>query len=166
MAQYVYCMGIKERFTKSQLAVRKDMMCKKNSGVKRGGKVGDIFKLKMEVTGFMETDCIIALIAGILVLVSGSVIGFYSWDKAYGGRNVITGIGVMVLGAVLIAGSFSANNSAKERKARESEVVEKYKEGTDLYINGVKKDNIDLNGVNLDNYDITVEKDKIYLKEK
>ena len=109
----------------------------------------------------METDCIIALIAGIMVLVSGSVIGFYSWDKAYGGRNVITGIGVMVLGAVLIAGSFSANNSAKERKARESEVVE-----TDLYINGVKKDNIDLNGVNLDNYDITVEKDKIYLKEK
>lgn len=97
---------------------------------------------------------------------SRSVIGFYSWDKAYGGRNVITGIGVMVLGAVLIAGSFSANNSAKERKARESEVVEKYKEGTDLYINGVKKDNIDLNGVNLDNYDITVEKDKIYLKEK
>lgn len=70
----------------------------------------------------METDCIIALIAGIMVLVSGSVIGFYSWDKAYGGRNVITGIGVMVLGAVLIAGSFSANNSAKERKARESEV--------------------------------------------
>lgn len=131
-----------------------------------GEKVGDIFKLKMEVTGFMETDCIIALIAGIMVLVSGSVIGFYSWDKAYGGRNVITGIGVMVLGAVLIAGSFSANNSAKERKARESEVVEKYKEGTDLYINGVKKDNIDLNGVNLDNYDITVEKDKIYLKEK
>ena len=166
MAQYVYCMGIKERFTKSQLAVRKDMMCKKNSGVKRGGEVGDIFKLKMEVTGFMETDCIIALIAGIMVLVSVSVIGFYSWDKAYGGRNVITGIGVMVLGAVLIAGSFSANNSAKERKARESEVVEKYKEGTDLYINGVKKDNIDLNGVNLDNYDITVEKDKIYLKEK
>ena len=50
----------------------------------------------------METDCIIALIAGIMVLVSGSVIGFYSWDKAYGGRNVITGIGVMVLGAVLI----------------------------------------------------------------
>lgn len=148
MAQYVYCMGIKERFTKSQPAVRKDMMCKKNSGVKRGGgeKVGDIFKLKMEVTGFMETDCIIALIAGIMVLVSGSVIGFYSWDKAYGGRNVITGIGVMVLGAVLIAGSFSANNSAKERKARESEVVEKYKEGTDLYINGVKKDNIDLRG--------------------
>lgn len=90
----------------------------------------------------METDCIIALIAGIMVLVSGSVIGFYSWDKAYGGRNVITGI------------------------ARESEVVEKYKEGTDLYINGVKTDNIDLNGVNLDNYDITVEKDKIYLKEK
>ena len=38
MAQYVYCMGIKERFTKSQLAVRKDMMCKKNSGVKRGEK--------------------------------------------------------------------------------------------------------------------------------
>ena len=29
----------------------------------------------------METDCIIALIAGIMVLVSGSVIGFYSWDK-------------------------------------------------------------------------------------
>ena len=60
----------------------------------------------------------------------------------------------------------NANNFEKERKARESEAVEKYKEGTDLYINGVKKDNIDLNGVNLDNYDITVEKDKIYLKEK
>ena len=150
MAQYVYCMGIKERFTKSQLAVRKEMMCKKNSGVKWGKSR-------------------IALIAGIMVLVSGSVIaciGFCSWDEAYGGLDVITGIGVIVLGAVLMASSFSANNSAKERKARESEAVEKYKEGTDLYINGVKKDNIDLNGVNLDNYDITVEKDKIYLKEK
>lgn len=141
----------------------------RKTAVLSGGKVGDIFKLKMEVTGFMETDCIIALIAGIMVLVSGSVIaciGFCSWDEAYGELNVITGIGVIVLGAVLMASSFSANNSAKERKARESEAVEKYKEGTDLYINGVKKDNIDLNGVNLDNYDITVEKDKIYLKEK
>ena len=143
-------------------------MCRKTE-VLSGGKVGDTFKLKMEVTGFMETDCIIALIVGIMVLVSGSVIaciGFCSWDEAYGGLDVIIGIGVIVLGAVLMACSFSANNSAKERKASESEAVEKYKEGTDLYINGEKKDNIDLNGVNLDNYDITVEKDKIYLKEK
>ena len=90
-------------------------------------------------------------------------IGYFVAEK---GNGVFSGRCQPVLGAVLIAGSFSANNSAKERKARESEVVEKYKEGTDLYINGVKKDNIDLNGVNLDNYDITVEKDKIYLKEK
>ena len=69
-------------------------------------------------------------------------------------------------GIILIVSSFGANNSAKERDALESEVVEKHKEGTELYINGRKEDNIDLNGVNLDNYDITVEKDKIYLKEK
>ncbi len=117
----------------------------------------------------METDCIIALIVGIIALVSGSVIaciGFFSWDEVCGVPHVITGIGVIAMGVILIATSFNANNFEKERKARESEAVEKYKEGTDLYINGVKKDNIDLNGVNLDNYDITVEKDKIYLKEK
>ena len=49
---------------------------------------------------------------------------------------------------------------------RGSEAVESYKDGAALYINGRKEDSIDLKDVNLDNYDITVEKDKIYLKEK
>ena len=77
-------------------------MCRKTE-VLSGGKVGDIFKLKMEVTGFMETDCIIALIAGIMVLVSGSVIaciGFAHVDEAYGVPHVITGIGVIAMGVI------------------------------------------------------------------
>lgn len=55
---------------------------------------------------------------------------------------------------------------AKEQEALESEAMESYKDGVDLYIDGRKADNVDLNGVNLDKYDITIEKDKIYLKEK
>lgn len=70
------------------------------------------------------------------------------------------------MGIGLMFYSCDANNSAKERENLESEAVESYKDGAELYINGRKDDSIDLKGVNLDNYDITVEKDKIYLKEK
>lgn len=117
----------------------------------------------------MDTNCIFALVTGIIVVLFGCVfvgMGFRLWDEAHGLLYVVMGVGVIAMGAVLITSSFSANRSIKERDALESKAVESYKDGAELYINGEKKDNIDLNGVNLDNYDITVEKDKIYLKEK
>lgn len=117
----------------------------------------------------MDTNCIFGLVAGIMLVVFGCTfigMGCRSLGDVCSVPYFITGIGVLIMGIVVIVASLDANNSAKERDELESEVVESYKDGAELYINGEKKDNIDLNGVNLDNYDITVEKDKIYLKEK
>ena len=117
----------------------------------------------------MDMNCIFGLGVGIMVVVFGCIfigMGCRSLEDVCGIPYLITGIGILAMGIVVIIASLDANNSAKERDALESEVVESYKDGAELYINGEKKDDIDLNGVNLDNYDITVEKDKIYLKEK
>lgn len=117
----------------------------------------------------MDVKYIVVLIGGIVFIILGA---FFFKIRHNISDSTICGICrffevfLILCGIILIVSSFGANNSAKERDALESEVVESYKDGAELYINGEKMDNIDLDGVNLDNYDITVEKDKIYLKEK
>lgn len=116
----------------------------------------------------MNMECVFLCVIGIIVVGIGCMfigIGCYSLNTV-GVTSIVSGVGIIAMGVCIIVVSFYANNSAKEREALESEVVENYKDGAELYINGEKKDNIDLKGVNLDNYDITVEKDKIYLKEE
>lgn len=117
----------------------------------------------------MDVKYIVVLIGGIVFIILGAFffkIRHNISDSTICGICRFFGVFLILCGIILIVSSFGANNSAKERDALESEVVESYKDGAELYINGEKKDNIDLDGVNLDNYDITVEKDKIYLKEK
>lgn len=116
----------------------------------------------------MNTEYVFLFVIGIIVVAIGCMfigIGCYSLNTV-GEASIVLGIGIIATGVCIIVASCYANNSAKEREALESEAVESYKDGAALYINGDKKDNIDLKGVNLDNYDIVIEKDKIYLKEK
>lgn len=116
----------------------------------------------------MNAEYVFLFVFGIIVVMIGCMfigIGCYSLNTV-GEASIVSGIGIIATGVCIIVASCYANNSAKEREALESEAVESYREGAELYINGEKKDNINLKGVNLDNYDIVIEKDKIYLKEK
>ena len=48
----------------------------------------------------------------------------------------------------------------------ESEAIENYDNGSEVYINGKKNNDIDINGINLDKYNIKIKEGKIYLIDK
>lgn len=110
------------------------------------------------------------IILGIAFLALG--ISYLHTGKCYGSFSSIgpalgfLGAMFLLCGVSLIVSGFGYYKYDNNRKNIESEVIKDYKDGYKLYINGEKKNKIDINGLNLKNYDIVIDKHKIYLKEK
>lgn len=106
------------------------------------------------------------LIFGIIFIVAGILLAIYG----LGSHNkrpiaVCESITLVLLGI----GMFIERNekSPYEIQAElESEAIENYDNGSEVYINGKKTDDIDINGINLDRYNIKIKEGKIYLIDK
>lgn len=106
------------------------------------------------------------LIFGIIYIVAGILLEIYGW----GSHNkrpiaIMEGITIILLGI----GMFLRRNekSPYEIQAElESEAIENYDNGSEVYINGKKNNDIDINGINLDRYNIKIKEGKIYLIDK
>ena len=103
------------------------------------------------------------LIFGIICIVAGILLEIYGW----GSHNkrpiaICEGIMVVLLGIGMIIGR--NEKSPYEIQAElESEAIENYDNGSEVYINGKKNNDIDINGINLDRYNIKIKEGKIYL---
>ena len=106
------------------------------------------------------------LIFGIICIVAGILLEIYEW----GSHNkrpiaICEGIMVVLLGIGMIIGR--NEKSPYEIQAElESEAIENYDNGSEVYINGKKNNDIDINGINLDKYNIKIKEGKIYLIDK
>ncbi len=106
------------------------------------------------------------LIFGIICIVAGILLEIYGW----GSHNkrpiaICEGIMVVLLGIGMIIGR--NEKSPYEIQAElESEAIENYDNGSEVYINGKKNNDIDINGINLDRYNIKIKEGKIYLIDK
>lgn len=109
---------------------------------------------------------IFLLIFGIICAVVGVIIAIFGCvtrDKDV--VAIIGGIIIVLLGIDTIIGR--NEKSPYEIQAElESEAIENYDNGSEVYINGKKNNDIDINGINLDKYNIKIKEGKIYLIDK
>lgn len=106
------------------------------------------------------------LILGIICIVAGIIFEIYEW----GSRNkrpiaVCEGIMAVLLGIGMILGR-NEKTYDEIQEELESEAIENYDNGSEVYINGKKNNDIDINGINLDKYNIKIKEGKIYLIDK
>lgn len=106
------------------------------------------------------------LIFGIIFVVVGVIIAI----SGCGGcdKNAATFIGgIMIvlsgIGMIIVRNEKSPYEIQAEL---ESEAIENYDNGSEVYINGKKNNDIDINGINLDKYNIKIKEGKIYLIDK
>lgn len=103
------------------------------------------------------------LIFGIFCIVAAILFEIYGW----GGHNkrpiaIVEGIMFVLLGIGMFLRR--SEKSPYEIQAElESEAIENYDNGSEVYINGKKTDGIDINGIDLDKYNIKIKEGKIYL---
>ena len=106
---------------------------------------------------------IICIVAGILLEILLEIYGWGSHNKRP--IAICEGIMVVLLGIGMIIGR--NEKSPYEIQAElESEAIENYDNGSEVYINGKKNNDIDINGINLDRYNIKIKEGKIYLIDK
>lgn len=103
------------------------------------------------------------LIFGIICIVAGILLEIYGW----GSHNkrpiaIMEGIAAVLLGLGMILGRNEKTYDEIQAEL-ESEVIENYDNGSEVYINGKKTDDIDINGIDLDKYNIKIKEGKIYL---
>lgn len=106
------------------------------------------------------------LIFGIIFIVAGILLEIYGLGS-HNKRPIAVCEGIMLV--LLGIGMFIERNekSPYEIQAElESEAIENYDNGSEVYINGKKTDDIDINGINLDRYNIKIKEGKIYLIDK
>lgn len=72
---------------------------------------------------------------------------------------------VVLLGIGMIIGR-NGKSTYEIQEELESEAIENYDNGSEVYINGKKTDDIDINGIDLDKYNIRIREGKIYLIDK
>ena len=99
---------------------------------------------------------IICVVAGVITVIFGCV----THDK-----NSIAIIGCIIfvlLGIDTIMGR-NEKSPYEIQEELESEAIENYDNSSEVYINGKKTDDIDINGIDLDKYNIKIKKGKIYL---
>lgn len=104
------------------------------------------------------------LIFGIILVVVGVIIAISGWgDK--NAAAIIGGIMIVLLGIGMIIGR-NEKSPYEIQEELESEVIKNYDNGSEVYINGKKNNDIDINGINLDKYNIKIKEGKIYLIDK
>lgn len=106
------------------------------------------------------------LIFGIICIVAGILLEIYGC----GSHNkrpiaIFEGIMVVLLGIGMIIGR-NGKSTYEIQEELESEAIENYDNGSEVYINGKKTDDIDINGIDLDKYNIRIREGKIYLIDK
>ena len=104
------------------------------------------------------------LIFGIIFVAFGVILGISGWVCCDDGA-IIGGIIVILLGIVMIIGR-NEKSPYEMQEELESEAIENYDNGSEVYINGKKNNDIDINGINLDKYNIKIKEGKIYLMDK
>lgn len=106
------------------------------------------------------------LIFGIICIVAGILLEIYGWGSHSKRPIAITeGIMIVLLGIGMIIGR-NEKSPYEIQEELESNAIENYDNGSDVYINGKKNNDIDINGINLDKYNIKIKEGKIYLIDK
>ena len=106
------------------------------------------------------------LIFGIICIVAGILLEIYGWGS-HSKRPIAITEGIMFV--LLGIGMFLGRNQKSPYEIQEeleSEAIKNYDNGSEVYINGKKNNDIDINGINLDKYNIKIKEGKIYLIDK
>ena len=90
------------------------------------------------------------------------------------GESIFAGLfcaffGIVIMTNCNLIGNILSGNVKSPHEIQEeleSEAVESYDSGSEVYINGKQNNDIDINGINLDKYNIKTKNGKIYLIER
>lgn len=110
----------------------------------------------------------IFVILGLIFIIFGLLFVYNSSKDGSIIDSIFRAIGAffLVLGLVSLIFSFFIFKQSNDHKHLESEAIEKFEDGYKLYVNGHLENNMDMNGIDLKDYTITIDKDKVYLKER
>ena len=107
----------------------------------------------------------IFLIFGIICVVFGAILEITGWGGDKDEYAIVGGVVTVILGICMII-SRNEKSPYEIHEELESEAIENYDNGSEVYINGKKNSDIDINGINLDKYNIKIKEGKIYLIDK
>lgn len=110
----------------------------------------------------------ILVILGLVFIIFGILVGLASSDDDSEVCAVVRVISafLLIIGLILLILALFVPKQNNGHKRLESEVIEKSRDESRLYANGNFENNMDMNWLDLKDYTITIDKDKIYLKEK
>lgn len=78
---------------------------------------------------------------------------------------IIVGIMIVLLGIGMII-ERNEKSPYEIQEELESEAIENYDNGSEVYINGKKNNDIDINDIDISKYNIKIKEGKIYLIDK
>lgn len=110
----------------------------------------------------------ILVILGLVFIIFGILVGLASSDDYSEVGAVARAISafLLIIGLILLILALFVTKQNNGHKRLESEAIEKSEDGSRLYANGRLENNMDMNELVLKDYTVTVDKDKISLKEK
>lgn len=110
----------------------------------------------------------ILVILGLVFIIFGILVGLASSDDDSEVCAVVrvTSAFLLIIGLILLILALFVPKQNNGHKRLESEAIEKSRDESRLYANGNFENNMDMNWLDLKDYTITIDKDKIYLKEK
>lgn len=110
----------------------------------------------------------ILAILGLVFIIFGILVGRASSDddSEVGSVGRATSAFLLIIGLILLILALFVPKQNNGHKRLESEATEKFENGSKLYANGHFENNMDMNELDFKDYAITIDKDKIYLKEK
>lgn len=110
----------------------------------------------------------ILVILGLVFIIFGILVGLASSDddSEVGSVARATSAFLLLIGLILLILALFVPKQNNGHKRLESEAIEKSGDESKLYANGHLENNIDMNWLDIKDYTITIDKDKIYLKEK
>jgi hypothetical protein len=110
----------------------------------------------------------ILVILGLVFIIFGILVGCASSDddSEVGSVGRATSAFLLIIGLILLILALFVPKQNNGHKRLESEAIEKSEDGSRLYANGRLENNMDMNELVLKDYTVTVDKDKISLKEK
>lgn len=110
----------------------------------------------------------ILAILGLVFIIFGILVGRASSDddSEVGSVGRATSAFLLIIGLILLILALFVPKQNNGHKRLESEAIEKSEDGSRIYANGHLENNMDMNEFVLKDYTVTVDKDKIYLKEK
>ena len=106
------------------------------------------------------------LIFGIDLITAGvicEILGWVGHDKDV--AAIIVGIMIVILGIGMIT-ERNEKSPYEIQEELESEAIENYDNGSEVYINGKKNNDIDINNIDISKYNIKIKEGEIYLIDK